>query len=82
MGHVIIEEKLYDQAFVASRTEGFEEYSKIVEGYTPESVEDITGVSAQDIRQAARMYATAKARQSCGAWVLPSSIRAWKPCVH
>lgn len=60
MGHVIIEEKLYDQAFVASRTEGFEEYSKIVEGYTPESVEDITGVSAQDIRQAARMYATAK----------------------
>ena len=41
MGHVIIEENLYDQAFVASRTEGFEEYRKIVEGYTPESVEDI-----------------------------------------
>lgn len=40
MGHVIIEENLYDKAFVASRTEGFEEYSKIVEGYTPESVED------------------------------------------
>ena len=31
MGHVIIEENLYDQAFVASRTEGFEEYRKIVE---------------------------------------------------
>ena len=45
-GHVIIEENLYDKAFVASRTEGFEEYRKIVEGYTPESVEDITGVSA------------------------------------
>lgn len=42
MGHVIIEENLYDKAFVASRTEGFEEYRKIVEGYTPESVEDIT----------------------------------------
>lgn len=60
MGHVIIEENLYDKAFVASRTEGFEEYSKIVEGYTPESVEEITGVSAQEIRQAARMYASAK----------------------
>ncbi len=60
MGHVIIEENLYDQAFVATRTEGFEEYKKIVEGYTPESVEAITGVSAQEIRQAARMYAGAK----------------------
>ncbi len=40
--------------------EGFEEYRKIVEGYTPESVEDITGVSASEIRQAARMYAQAK----------------------
>lgn len=48
MGHVIIEENLYDKAFVASRTEGFEEYRKIVEGYTPESVEDITGVSASE----------------------------------
>lgn len=69
MGHVIIEENLYDKAFVASRTEGFEEYRKIVEGYTPESVEDITGVSASEIRQAARMYAQRKAPPSCGAWV-------------
>ncbi len=60
MGHVIIEEQLYDRAFVAARTEGFEEYRKIVEGYTPESVEAITGVSAQEIRQAARMYAAAE----------------------
>ena len=59
MGHVIIEENLYDKAFVAARTEGYEEYRKIVEGYTPESVEAITGVSAQEIRQAARMYASA-----------------------
>ncbi len=50
IGHVIIEEDLYDKSFVASRSEGFEEYRKIVEGYTPESVEEITGVSAQEIR--------------------------------
>ncbi|MGS6343735.1 molybdopterin-dependent oxidoreductase, partial [Enterobacter intestinihominis] len=29
MGHVIFEEKLYDHAFVGSRTERFEEYRKI-----------------------------------------------------
>ncbi|VTN04896.1 Formate dehydrogenase H [Raoultella ornithinolytica] len=60
IGHVIIEEDLYDKSFVASRSEGFEEYRKIVEGYTPESVEAITGVSAQEIRACARMYAGAK----------------------
>ncbi len=60
IGHVIIEENLYDQSFVASRTEGFDEYRKIVAGYTPESVEEITGVTAAEIRAAARMYAKAK----------------------
>ncbi len=60
IGHVIIEEDLYDKSFVASRSEGFDEYRKIVEGYTPESVETITGVSAQEIRACARMYAGAK----------------------
>ena len=59
IGHVIIAEQLYDRAFVASRTEGFDEYRKIVERYTPESVEAITGVSAGEIRQAARLYAGA-----------------------
>lgn len=59
MAHVIIEENLYDQAFVEGHTEKFEEYRQIVEKYTPESVEEITGLSAQHIREAARMYATA-----------------------
>ena len=59
IGHVIIAEQLYDRAFVASRTEGFDEYREIVERYTPESVESITGVSAGEIRQAARLYAGA-----------------------
>ena len=60
IGHVIIAEQLYDRTFVATRTEGFDEYRKIVENYTPESVETITGVSAREIRQAARLYAGAK----------------------
>ncbi|VEA14137.1 Formate dehydrogenase H, selenocysteine-containing [Salmonella enterica subsp. enterica] len=83
MGHVIIEENLYDQAFVASRTEGFEEYRKIVEGYTPESVEEITGRerTGKSVRRRGCMPAR-KAQRSCGGWASPSSIRVWKPCVH
>ena len=60
IGHVIITENLYDRAFVATRTEGFDAYRQIVERYKPESVEAITGVSAREIRQAARLYAGAK----------------------
>ncbi len=60
IGHVIIAEALYDKAFVASRSEGFAAYRKIVAAYPPEAVEEITGVSAQAIRQCARLYATAK----------------------
>src|SRR5690606_30920135 len=53
IGHVIISEDLYDHAFVAARTQDFDEYKKIVEGYPPESVEAITGVSAEEIRTCA-----------------------------
>jgi len=60
IGHVIIKEDLYDKSFVANRSEGFDNYRSIVESYTPESVEKITGISARQIRDCARMYATAK----------------------
>ncbi len=59
IGQVIIEEDLYDKSFVAGRSEGFEAYRNIVEGYTPESVEAITGISARQIRECARLYASA-----------------------
>ncbi len=58
--NVIIQEKLYDKAFVADRTSGFEALRKIVEKYTPEFVESITGIPASDLMEAARMYAGAK----------------------
>jgi len=58
--HVIIKEDLYDKEFVAQRTEGFAEMKAMVEKYTPEFVESITGVPAADIVQAARIYATSK----------------------
>lgn len=57
--HVIIEEELYDRDFVVRRCTGFDELAEIVEKFTPEYVETITGVPAELIVQAARTFATA-----------------------
>jgi formate dehydrogenase alpha subunit len=57
LAHVLLAEELYDQAFVAQRTEGLEELQAMVAKYTPEAVEEITGVPAADIRKAARLMA-------------------------
>ncbi len=60
MMHVIIEEGLYDQEFVQDRTEGFEELKSAVADYTPARVQEITGIPAQDLEAAARLYAGAE----------------------
>lgn len=57
--NVIISEGLEDKKFITRRTEGYEELKKTTLKYTPEIVEKITGVPAEDIRKAARIYATA-----------------------
>ncbi len=61
MAHVIFKEKLHDDKFIKSRTEGFDQYSASLEDATPEWAETLSGVSAKLIRQAARTYAKAKA---------------------
>jgi formate dehydrogenase alpha subunit len=55
--NVILKEGWYDRKFVEERTEGFKEFRKVVEKYTPESVEKITGVQGKDIRKIADLYA-------------------------
>ena len=60
MMNVIISEGLEDKGFVEERTEGYEELRAVVEEYTPERVEEITGIPADDLRKAARMYAAHK----------------------
>ncbi|NLE77088.1 MAG: molybdopterin-dependent oxidoreductase, partial [Chloroflexi bacterium] len=57
--HVIIAEGLWDKQYVDERTEGFEELRAAVASYTPERVQQITGIPADDLRKAARMYAQA-----------------------
>jgi len=58
-GNVLIEENLYNEDYVASFTDGFKEYKEFVKKYTPEYVESITGVKADDIRKAMRDYSKA-----------------------
>ena len=60
LAHVIVEEKLYDEAFVAERVAEFDEFRAFVREWTPERAEGICGVVAELIRQAARLYATEK----------------------
>jgi formate dehydrogenase alpha subunit len=60
MMHVILKEGLEDKEFIAQRTEGFEELKKVVEAYTPERVEAISGIPRDALVEAARMYAQAE----------------------
>jgi len=60
MANVIINEGLYAQDFIDQYTFGFEEYRTYVEEFPPERGEALTGVAAEKIKAAARLYATAK----------------------
>jgi formate dehydrogenase alpha subunit len=60
MAHVIVKEGLVNHEFVVNRTEGFEDFVESLEKFTPEYAESISGVPADDIRKAARLYANAK----------------------
>lgn len=59
MAREIIHAGLADRDFIASRTEGFEDFRRMVEDYTPERVAEICHIDARDLVAAARMYAQA-----------------------
>jgi len=60
MMNVILAEGLEDKKFINERTEGFAEFADSLKEFTPEMAEPITGVPADDIRKAARIYAEAE----------------------
>lgn len=60
MINVIINESIYDKAFVDRWTFGFDELKSHVQKYTPELVSEITWVPKKDIVGAARLFAEAK----------------------
>ncbi|MCE7906444.1 MAG: formate dehydrogenase subunit alpha [Anaerolineae bacterium CFX3] len=59
MAHVIVKENLVNWDFVNSRTENLDEFLASLEKFTPEFAEEVSGVPAEDIRKAARLYANA-----------------------
>jgi thiosulfate reductase/polysulfide reductase chain A len=60
MIHTIIEEELYDKAFVDRWCHGWDRLVDRAKDYPPEKVAGITWVEAEKIREAARLYATTK----------------------
>src|SRR3989442_3808054 len=57
MARVILDEGLANLDFIRDRTEDFEAWRASLASFTPERAAEITGVSAEDIRKAARWYA-------------------------
>lgn len=58
--NVILSEGLENKEFINARTEGFEDFKKSMQEYTPSLTSKITGVPEEKIIEAARMYARAK----------------------
>lgn len=61
LAHVIIRDELYNKDFINNYTFGFENWKRVVlNDYSPESVEKITGVNKTIIQALARDFAGAK----------------------
>ncbi|HEX3281655.1 MAG TPA: formate dehydrogenase subunit alpha [Pyrinomonadaceae bacterium] len=60
MLHVLIQEELIDQSFIDARTNDWETTREVVTRYTPDVASQISGVPAEKIIQAARLYGRAK----------------------
>ena len=78
MSRVIINEGLYDEDFIINWSHGFEEFRDYVQQFTPEKVENITGVAADKLVAAARMYAGNKPT----GWITSaaSTVHHWNGC--
>ncbi|WP_041367369.1 formate dehydrogenase subunit alpha [Natranaerobius thermophilus] len=55
IARVIYKEGLWDQEFVEARSEGFQDWIESIEGYTPERVQEITGVPKDKLIRTARL---------------------------
>ncbi|HKZ03523.1 MAG TPA: molybdopterin-dependent oxidoreductase, partial [Pyrinomonadaceae bacterium] len=60
LAHTIVEERLFDGAFASQRVAEWDEFCEFIKSFSPEAVQNICGVSAGLIRQAARLYAGSK----------------------
>jgi formate dehydrogenase major subunit len=68
IAHVIERDGFVDEAFIEARTRGYEELLELLPQYTPEAVEEITGIPAGDLEAAAHIYG--EAENACFSWGL------------
>ncbi|MBR2573371.1 MAG: formate dehydrogenase subunit alpha [Loktanella sp.] len=59
--HVIVEEQLYDQQYIAAYTENWEAEKAHLADFSPEKMAGICGIDAETLRDVARTFAGAKA---------------------
>ncbi len=55
--HIILKNNWQDQAYIDERCENFPVFEEVVQRYTPDVVAEITGVSEEDLYEAARIMA-------------------------
>ncbi len=58
--YIILKEGWHDAAYVAERTEGFEELKAKLKEYPPDKVAQITGIAPETLRRMAEIYAKNK----------------------
>jgi formate dehydrogenase alpha subunit len=68
LAHVVHRDGLMDLDFLHARTEGWPEVEEMIEEYTPQEVERISGIPAPDLERAAHIYA--EAENACFSWGL------------
>jgi anaerobic selenocysteine-containing dehydrogenase len=78
--NVILNEELFDRNFVDSWTTGFPELRAHVQGYSPQKVSEMTWVSEDMIRKAARLYATERPGYIAWGNGIETTINSFQAC--
>jgi formate dehydrogenase major subunit len=68
LAHVVLRDGLVDHAYMAARTEGFDEVEALLAAYDPAEVQRISGIPAADLEAAAHVYG--EAERACISWGL------------
>ena len=74
--HTIVEEELYDPAYIGEFTEGWDNFVAHLKDFSPEKMAPICGIDAETLKAVARDFAGAKAGMIFWVWALASIFTA------
>ena len=75
MINTIIEEGLVDRQYIEKNTEGYKELKEHIKEFTPEEMEKVCGIEANEIRETARLFANAKSAMIFGGMGISQHIK-------